>query len=117
MTVTRLDSAETYYAPSRSGNGDGHLITSLDGAVSCSCPAPNGTCWAVRELIDDRRRSDDLVALTALAAVRRDQQILKNREAEAVASARANEVSWHRIAVALGRTTEGVRRKYRDATS
>jgi len=115
-SVQRLDGAETFYAPSRT-NGAGHLITIHNGHASCTCPAKPATCWAVRELmarVGEVGVGPD--ALIVLGDVARDRAILAVREATAVASARSDGVSWHRIAVALGRTTEGVRRRYRSAS-
>lgn len=107
--ITRLDGAETFYAPSRT-DGDGHLITVHQGHASCTCPAKNGTCWAVRELMSDAYTAAD--GLPVLRTVARDRTILATREAAAVAIARQAGASWHTIAVALGRTSEGVRKRY-----
>jgi hypothetical protein len=110
VTVTRLDGAETYYALSRT-DGDGHLITIHNGAVSCTCPARNGTCWAAGELVDTLADP-----VRRLRAIGRELGLMVARERDAVVDARRDDISWHRIAVALGRTTEGVRRKYRETT-
>lgn len=106
-TITRLHGAEAFVVPSRSG-GDPHLITVHNDSASCTCPA-TGTCWAIRRVMG----RDGFAQLAGVAA---EREALAGREAELVGMLRTAGVSWHRIAVALGRTSEGVRKRYRSTT-
>lgn len=112
-TITRLTGAETYAVASRT-DGAPHLVVVHEGAASCSCQS-TGPCWAVREVMAGRESNSTnlLEQLDGLGREKRHLAILERDLVERARTAAPTPISWHRIALALGRTTEGVRRKYR----
>jgi hypothetical protein len=104
--IQRLHGAQVYVAQSRSRPGHMHLVTIAGENATCTCEA-TGTCRHIRDTM--QAATDPLDELAALAADRDRQDA---REPVLVAQAREAGRSWHMIAVALGRTSEGVRKRY-----
>ncbi len=106
--VSRVDGAEVFHV--EGDRGVAYLVTLADGAATCTCPA-TGPCKHIRRVVGSSGHVG-VDALEVLAAVARDRSLLEQRERTAVASARDQRVPWPKIAVALGMTSEGCRRRH-----
>lgn len=108
-TVLRVEGAEVFVVD---GHTDGpYFVVVVGDRATCTCKAAPGK-WHIRDVMS--MRADPLERLKALA---RERALQDDGEAALVRSARERGASWHRIAVALGRTSEGVRKRYGAALS